>query len=83
MYNVLIVVFVFTSKSIFLIHSTKIKTTHAHTMVLHIDPPPLSILPFSQSDLCQGLEEVGLVSERVVDQAVTEGDNAMREVVLR
>lgn len=37
----------------------------------------------SQSDLCQGLEEVGLVSERVMDQAVAEGDNAMREVVLR
>lgn len=39
--------------------------------------------PQSQSDLCQGLEEVGLVSERVMDQAVAEGDNAMRKVVLR
>lgn len=41
------------------------------------------LLPSSLADLSQGLEEVGLVSERVVDQAVAEGHDTMREVVLR
>lgn len=40
-------------------------------------------LSHPHSDLCQRLEEVGLVPERVVDQAIAKGDNAMREVVLR
>lgn len=31
----------------------------------------------------EGLEEVGLVSERVVDQSVTEGHDAVRKVMLR
>ncbi len=31
----------------------------------------------------EGLEEVGLVSERVVDQPVAEGDDAMGKVMLR
>lgn len=47
------------------------------------DPPPPPILPSFQSNLCQGFEEVGLVPQRVVDQAVAEGDDTVREVVLR
>lgn len=31
----------------------------------------------------EGLEEVGLVSERVVNQPIAEGDDAMRKVMLR
>lgn len=51
-----------------------LKVAHA----LLFSSPTLSL-----TDLCQGLEEVSLVSERVVDQSIAEGHDAMREVVLR
>lgn len=46
-----------------------------------IKPPQThSSLPYLVDE---GLEEVGLVSERVVNQSVTEGHDAMRKVMLR
>lgn len=44
---------------------------------LRIRPESLLYLPDER------FQEVGLVAQRVVDQAVAEGDDAVREVVLR
>lgn len=50
---------------------------------LHISPNYKRVLVKHRAYLRQGLEEVGLVSERIVDEAVAERDDAMGEVVLR
>lgn len=43
----------------------------------------MAIFPPTDSHLGQRLEEISLVSERVVHQTIAKGDDAVRKVVLR